>query len=204
MNNRKQSRHSRLLVLVPENEVEEVRYARKARSLAEYYNLDILFIGNTTSYETEMANRRKLITLAGITNNGIFKTDFVSKLSNSWIKTITEIYAVGDYILCPKEIIQPKGLFNRQLLWEILISSYGSKVIAINGYVIPENSKSRQKTLLPFLYWAGIITIFCVSFGLEANLGNHSFGWIRILGEGSLVVGEIFSLWLWNLFLNRG
>jgi hypothetical protein len=204
MNNQKFSKHSKLIVLVPENEIDEVRFAKKVRSLAEYYGLDILFIGNSATYETESTNRRRLITLAGISNNGILKTDYISNFQNSWLKIIKQTYQTGDYLLCMKEINISQGLQKQHQLWKILSSKYGSNVIAIKGFMIPEKTRPLLETFEPLFYWAGIIAIFSLSFYLEANLGNHTFGWIRILGESALVVVEIFSLWIWNSLLNRG
>ncbi|HEX7555053.1 MAG TPA: hypothetical protein VF338_00405, partial [Leptolinea sp.] len=65
MSNRFNKIRSKLLVLVPEDELDEVKFAKKSRSMAEYYDLDILFLGKVISFETEPFLRRRLITIAG-------------------------------------------------------------------------------------------------------------------------------------------
>jgi hypothetical protein len=204
MSNRSERIHSKLLVIVPEDDLEEVKFAKKARSLAEYYDLDILFLGKVTSFETEPFLRRRLITLAGISSNNILKTQFITYSNSSWIKIISNVYKTGDFILCPKELPHSRISFSRLPMVERIKNQYGDKVITVTGLMVSPKHKKMEQLIIPFLYWAGIIFILTTAFGLEASFGSHTFGWFRVVGEISLVGIEILSLWVWNSITNRG
>jgi hypothetical protein len=204
MTNKPEILRSKLLVIVPDDELDEVKFAKKARSLAEYYNLDILFFGIVTSSENEPSLRRKLITLAGISSNNIFKTHFLTHSNTSWLKAIAREFVAGDYILCPKEFIQTTGKFFPKSILQLIKDHYGDRLITVSGLMVQPQQKKSGKYLFPIIYWAGIIIILTTAFGLEADFGNQTFGWVRAVGEISIVGIEIFSLWVWNSITNRG
>jgi len=195
---------ARLLVLVPNDELDEAKYAKKARSLAEYYHLDIVFLGKTDSSDSELYLRRRLITLAGISRNQDILSTFTTNSRGSWGKLISSRYEPGDYILLPKEMMEIKGLVTQHYIYQELQKKYGGQAIAVIGFLITKQTIHFEKIIFPIINWAGIFAIFVISFGLEANVGSHTFGWIRILGEISLVGVEIFSLLLWNSLTNKG
>jgi hypothetical protein len=204
MTNRNLKTRSKLLVIVTEEELDEVKFAKKARSIAEYYDLDILFLGKVVSFETEPFLRRRLITLSGISNNNLFKTDFSTFSQKSWQKLLSQVYKPGDYILCPKEMMISSMVFTSHPLFDEINKKFGNSVIGITGLMNIHQNNNLKSMFYPVLHWVGIISILTIAFGLEANFGSHTYGWFRVLGEISIVTIEIFSLWVWNSITNQG
>jgi len=195
---------SRLLVIVPDNELDEARYAKKARSLADYYQLDIIFLGKLTESNEESYLRRRLITLSGISTTDVIASSFIVAHQRKWNSIISKEYKTGDYLLIPNDLFEIHGLFQKYNVSEEISKKYGSKTIISNDFLVPVPGSGVLKALLPVFYWIGILTILVVSFGLESSIGQHTFGWIRTLAEISLVGIEIFCLWVWNSIASRG
>jgi hypothetical protein len=195
---------SRLLVVVPDHELDEARYAKKARSLADYYQLDIVFLGKLSEINDESYLRRRMITLAGISTTDVISSNFIISYQKRWKSIITKEYKPGDFVLIQKDLLEIHGLFHRFNVSEEISKKFGLNTI-INNEFIPANPESGiVKAILPIIYWIGIMAILVISFVVESSIGQHTFGWIRTLAEISIVGIEIFSLWIWNSIASRG
>lgn len=195
---------SRLLVLVPDHELDEARYAKKARSLADYYQLDIVFLAKLPEIIDESYLRRRMITLVGISTTDVISSKFVISHQKRWTNIIKNEYKPGDYVLIAKDLLEIHGLFQRFNVTEEFVKKFGSNAIISNEYIAPDPKSGLTRAVLPIIYWIGILAILVASFFVEANIGQHTFGWIRTLAEISIVVIEIFSLWVWNSIASRG
>jgi hypothetical protein len=195
---------SKLLVLIPDEDFDEVRLAKKAQSLAEYFDLDIQFIGKIDSFETEPSLHRKLVTLSGIAQTGFLTASFFSSTDHSWLKIVRGEFKSGDYILCCDEILLRGNPFSIRPLSGDLRQKYGAALLTIKGFLESADGRHPKSILMPITNWVGIFIIITVAFILEFSFGHSTFGWMRIFGEFSIVGLEILSLWFWNSLTNRG
>jgi hypothetical protein len=195
---------SRLLVIVPENELDEARYAKKARSLADYYQLDIVFLGKLSEINNESYLRRRMVTLAGISTTDVISSNFIISHQKRWKSIIIKEFKPGDYVLIPKDLFEIHRFFHRFNVSEEISKKFGSNAIITSEFLTPIPGTGISRAIPPIIYWIGILAILVVSFIVEASIGRHTFGWIRSLAEISIVGIEIFSLWVWNSIASRG
>jgi hypothetical protein len=191
---------SRLLVLVPEEELDEAKYAQKARSLAEQLDLDIVFLGMVNSQETESLIRRKLVTLSGIASTGSSNSRFTEFKHHNWLEMSKREFKPGDYILCPKESNAADALYKAG---EVLNSQFGNNVFFTSGIITPNSREKFEEVTKQVLNWAGVLIILVTAFIVEAGVDGQTSGWVRIVCEIVLVGLEIVILWMWNLFVSR-
>jgi hypothetical protein len=191
---------SRLLVLVPDDELDEAKYAKKARALAESLHLEIVFVGMIRSHDTEPLLRRRLITLSGIAGIDAIKSRFIELSYPTWLDITSREFIPGDYILCPEELIKIRTHSNPG---ESMQSQYGAKLIVVAGIITPMRKQRFDEILQQVLNWAGILVIMGTAFGLEASFDNQTIGITRILGEVILVSLEVGFLWFWFKFFQR-
>lgn len=191
---------SRLLVLVPDYELDDAKYARKARMVAESMNLDMVFLGMIQSRETEAQLRRKLIMLSGIAGisgtNSLFRTFSCP----NWLEITAQVFKPGDSIYCPEEMTVLKSFSNAG---ETMQTRYGEKLILAHGMVSPLNKHRFEEISLQVLNWIVILIILAAGFGLEASFDSQTAGFNRILGEIVLVGLEVFFLSFWFRFFHK-
>ncbi len=191
----------RLLVLVPDGELDEARYAKKSRSLAEVHNLDIVFIGLIRLPGMESQMRRKLVTLSGIAGSEKIKAEF--KLLNlpTWVDVLHHELQPQDFIVCPEEFDAGTNLYTELAELKLLMKE---KVYFIPGIFISSDLERREQLSWAVLNWAGIIFLLVAGFIIEVDFDHQTAGLPRILFQIILLAAEIASLWFWNtLFIRR-
>ncbi len=200
MKNRIEIVRSRLLVLVPDEELDEAKYAQKARSLAELLNVNIAFLGKIHSQDTEPLLRRTLVTLSGIASTSSMKSEFFEYANPTWMEIVTQEFNPGDYILCPKEMVDFISDINQS---ESLKSRFETRMLFVPGMVASQRNQRLEEFFIQTRNWMGILIIIGAAFGLEVSFDSQTVGWIRILGEVFLVSVELIILWFWNAYINR-
>jgi hypothetical protein len=190
----------KLLVLVPEDELDETRYARKARALAEAQKLNIRFIGLIQSQEMESQMRRKLVTLSGIAGSESVAADFMEIDSSSWVEIIRKESNSQDFILCPEEFNADSFLNNENC--DLRVEMAG-KIYLAPGMMPSERQERLERATRNVLNWIGILAIITVGFLLEVNFDRQTVGLARTLTEIIVFTAEIGILWWWNTFVNR-
>jgi hypothetical protein len=189
-----------LLVLVPDEELDEGRYARKARSIAESQNLAILFIGLTQSPESEAQMRRKLVTLSGIANSDSVKSDFMIHESSSWFNAVQQECDQQDFVLCPAELNTNSSLLGGTL---DLRTELAGKIYFVPGMMPSSRQERLEKITREVLNWGGILVILTVGFLLEVDFDRQTIGIAKTISEVVILAAEIGILWWWNTFVNR-
>lgn len=190
----------KLLVLVPEDELDETRYARKARQLAETYKLDIRFIGLNQSAEMESQIRRKLITLSGIAGTETIGSSFTMVEASSWLDVLKKEFLPGDRILCPSEF-NTNSFYMKES--QETQAALAGKVHFVPGMLTSSDRERVEMVTRLILNWVGILAILAIGFFLEADFDRQTVGLVRTLAEITIFTGEIGILWWWNKFVNR-
>ena len=193
--------NGRLLVLVPDNEMDEARYAKKARILAESHNLPIVFIGLNRSPDSESQIRRKLVTLAGIAGSEKIQAGFLLINLGSWMEVLHEELGPLDNILCPDEFNTGHYLYTDSTEMKSLLKE---KVYFVPNVVFSSDLERREEMSRAVLNWAGIIFLLVAGFMVEVDLDRQTTGFSRTIIQIVILAAEIVCLWFWNtLFIRR-
>jgi hypothetical protein len=192
----RQSAH-RLVVLVPDQDVDAIRFSRAIRSAAVPEIADVLLVTAVNSVESELAARRRLATIASQVRDFDFKVEVRIAWNGSWITAAREVTTAGDQIACPPEMTVRAGLRKRQPLDAAIASRLGLPVIPLPGFF--QNSRPGFTQVLQQIgYWAVILAIVAGFFVLESDASQAAQGWI---GQALVVVLMIFELgviYLWT------
>ena len=194
MNTISEKKKSELLVLVPEGDLDEVRYAKKARALAETYHLDATYIGMERSAETEMETRRKLIRLSGLTEINDVHSEFTLVKGSTWPDIVARHFKAGDHLLCPREL--EDALINSGQN-QSLRGRYGLDLSLVTGMISPSRDEKLERWLLNILNWAGILLILGVAFIVEIDFDRQTIGALRIAGDVMIAGLEVIVLLTW-------
>ncbi|NMB54820.1 MAG: hypothetical protein GYA15_08965 [Leptolinea sp.] len=185
---------SELLVLVPEGDLDEVRYAKKARALAKSYHLDTTYIGMVQSADSEMETRRKLIRLSSLTEIDDVQSEFFLEKGSTWPDIVAHHFKPGDHLLCPREL-EDALIKSRQD--QSLRGQYGLDVSLVTGMIPPSRDEKLEHWLLNMLNWAGILLILSIAFILEINFDRQTIGALRITGDVMIAGLEVIVLVSW-------
>ncbi len=191
--------NGRLLVLVPDDELDEARYAKKARVLAESHNLPIVFLGLNNVPDMESQMRRKLVTLSGIAGSEKMRTDFKLLSFASWVDALQDELQSQDIIMCPEEFNSGPILTTES---NGLKSRMKEKVYFVPGILISSDKDRRETLSWAILNWAGIIFLLVTGFMIEVDFDHQVSGLSRTVFQIVILTVEIALLWFWNrLFL---
>jgi len=192
----------RLIVIVPEEDVDEAQLSRQIWNLAANYRLDVLLISVVSSADESLAARRRLTTIAAMIRAKQFKVEKQVVSSHRWEKALRPFWRQTDMVLCPAERTV-KNLFQRTIpLSQVLSDHLKTPVYTFGGLYQPSNRK-RSPWLRELPFWVGFLIILSIFFYFEANVGQSVHGWV---GQTLLVVVmliEIGFIYVWNLIAGK-
>jgi len=189
----------RLVVLVPDAEVDEARLARTIWTLAAPHGLPVLFLGLGSNPATEFSARRRLTLLAAMTRDNHVPVETRFKFDADWLPAVREVWRADDLIVCHAEQTLSGWSLGRQPLGWSLVSKLRGAVYILNGFysplaLPPPNGNRRYAWLsLP-------LTTALVFFGIQVWVDQRTqgLGWINTGLLISLVLIEFGLIWLWN------
>lgn len=153
----------RLVVLVPDAEVDEARLATKLWSMASGPGLNLLLLGLSRDSSREARLQRRLATIASIARDRRTQVDSRVSVSTRWESLIQSVWQAGDLLVCHAE--QSSSVFGigREPLAPVLASRLKVPVFAVAGFYpdlppdLPEWA-SRIIAIVPLiLFFAGFI-----------------------------------------------
>jgi hypothetical protein len=192
----RQSAH-RLVVLVPDQDVDAIRFSRAIRSIAVPETADVLLVTAVNSVESELASRRRLATIASQVRDFDFKVEVHIVWNRSWIAAAREVTAAGDHIACPPEMTVRAGLRKRQQLDAAIASRLEMPVIPLPGF-FQNGRPGLTQVLLHIGYWAVIAAIVAGFFVLESDASQVAQGWIGQVVVILLMIFELGAIYLWT------
>jgi hypothetical protein len=187
----------RLVVLVPDQDVDAIRFSRAIRSVAIPETADVLLVTAVNSVESELAARRRLTTIASQVRDFDFKVEVRIVWNGSWIAAAREVACEGDRIACPPEMTVRAGLRKRQPLNVAIAHRLDLPVTPLPGFF--QNSRSGfAQVLLRIGYWAVIVAIVAGFFVLESGASQAAQGWIGQMIVIVLMICELGAIYLWT------
>lgn len=188
----------RLIVLVPESEVDAAILARKIRELANNLESRVQLIGLSKDAAHEPGVRRRLVTLSAMVEDPHVFVQTNIEFGNNWLNAVKPHWHSGDVIVCFSE--QNSGISGKPLN-QILESNLHATVYVITGI---QQTKERS---FPFwksntLAWTGSIGLILAFLWLQLKLTQPPQDWAQTLLLYTSLFAEAGSIWFWNNLFN--
>jgi hypothetical protein len=183
----------RLIILVPDQDIDETGLARQVWDLAVPARLSVLFLCLCSQAEQEYGLRRKLAALAGLTRDDRISVGVQFEFGRDWLGELRSIQRPGDIVLCHAE--QVIGLRQKPLS-RLLDSALDLPVYVIAGYYVP--SPGAPALFRQIFFWTGATAIIAGFFWLQAQISQPVGDLARSILLVISVLVEVGSIWAWN------
>ncbi len=190
----------RLIVLVPDSEVDTTLMARKIWGLANVLESRVQFLGLSKDATHEPGLRRQIINLSAMVGDGNhISVESKIEIGTNWLNAVKSEWREGDMIVCFAE--QRAGI-GRRPLSQILESNVNATIYLLNGFQQEEN-RPYSNWIFNTMAWAGSIVIIFGFSWLQIKLMQSPQDWAyRALLYISLIV-ETGSIWMWNNLFDK-
>ena len=188
---------TRLLVLVPDLDVDEVDLAQRVWSLAEPRGLPVFYLGISAEPFRESLVRRRLATLAAITRDSRIQVDTRYLRAHNWLEAIQATCRAGDLIVSPPEralTLQSNGYRSgRKAL---------SAVVGAPVHLLPDSLFDTRPDRCPrrkrLVFWPVSLAILAGFFWLQVLIEQATSGSFQIMLLSVSVLAEGGLLLLWH------
>ena len=188
----------RLIVLVPESEVDSALAVRKIWELANALESRVQFLGLSKDAEHEPSVRRQVVTLSAMVGDENIPVESKIEIGNDWLNAVKSEWHEGDVIVCYAE--HRSGLTRRPLS-QILESNLNATVYVLGGF--HQEVHMRASWIFNTLAWAGSIAIILGFFWLQSKLGQFSTDWAYSTLLYISLIAEAGSIWAWNSLFEK-
>ena len=188
----------RLIVLVPESEVDSALTARKIWELANALESRVQFLGLSKDAEHEPTVRRQIVTLSAMVGDEKIPVESKIEIGNDWLNAVKSEWHEGDVIVCYAE--QRSGL-TRKPLSQILESKLNATVYVLGGF--HQEVHVRSSWIFNTFAWAGSIGIILGFLWLQSKLGQFSTDWAYSTLLYISLFAEAGSIWAWNSLFEK-
>ena len=188
---------TRLVVLVPNVDLDGAALARHIWKLAAPRQLAGLYLGWTAGPETEAQLRRRLANLAALTRDEGVVVSARPATGEGWLPALRGVWRPGDLIVAHSELhVRLWGLIARPL-GAALVAAMAAPVYVLSGFVpaAQRPALSWGARLVNSGLFAALITLF---FTLQAALLRLPDRPVASLLVGVSVILEFALLWGWN------
>lgn len=183
----------RLIVIVPESEVDSALAVRKIWELANALESRVQFLGLSKDAEHEPTVRRQLVALSAMVESDKISVESKIEIGNDWLNAVKSEWHEGDVIVCYAE--QRSGLTRRPLS-QILESNLNATVYVLGGF--HQEVHMRSSWIFNTFAWAGSIGIILGFLWLQSKLGQFSTDWAYSTLLYISLFAEAGSIWAWN------
>ena len=182
----------RLIVLVPESEIDTSSAARKIWELANALGSRVQFLGLCKDVTREPSLRRQIISMASIVGDDRVFVESKIEFGNNWLKFVKPNLNKGDVIACFAE--HNTGLANRSLS-QILAPRLNTTIYILSGlYSKPARSNWPSSAMV----WAGSIAIISAFSLIQVSLAQLSQDWAHTSLFFISLLFEFGVVSLWN------
>ena len=156
----------RLLVLVPDVDLDPSSFAAQIRALAQPKRLGVLLVGQCPVEADEWHWRRSLATLgAAISDTDHLLVETQVSLASSWLDIVKGLRVDGDLVVCHREqVLRGAWPWQRQALDQALIAELRQPVCVLEGLVqpLPNRQRPLAARVLDWVVPLAVIVAFAV------------------------------------------
>jgi len=182
----------RLIVLVPNADLDYAAATRRVWELADEWGAHILFIGLCKDASEESSLRRQLVTMTAMVQDGRASAEANIETGSNWETVIKRNYKTGDLIVCFAE--QHAGLRQRPLI-QILQSDLNIPVYVLAGFF---SQKPTLAWLSNVIAWTGFIGIVLGFSILQARILQLPTDWFQNIALMLSIIPEFWLILVWN------
>lgn len=186
----------RLLVLVPNVELDLPTVTRRVWELANATGSHVQFLGLYSDAAQEPSLRRELIAMSAMVKDAKVSTEGKTIFGKDWVEVVKTHFQPGDLVVCFAE--QYIGSSNK-LLSETLHSDLNMPVYVLSGLLPRKDSYSNWLSQL--ILWAGSIAILIGFFVLQVKMTDFTKSATHTLFLILSIPAEIWAIWVWNSFI---
>jgi hypothetical protein len=195
--NQSQPPTTRLVVLVPDEDLDEAALARQVWKLAALRQLAVVYLGWTASADTEARVRRRLANLAALTRDDKIVVSTRPALGAGWLPAIRGVWRAGDLVVAHSEQrVVLGGVFTRPL-GPALLTALKAPVYVLTGFCpAPERP---AKTLAAQVLTGGMFALLVAAFFVvQVSILRMPGRVAPMLLVALSVLVEFGLLWGWN------
>jgi hypothetical protein len=187
----------RLIVLVPDADIDYVAATRRVWQLASDAGADIRFIGLCKNVLQESSIRRQLILMTAMVQESNVSAEAKVEFGNSWVNIVKSNWQAGDVVVCFAE--QQTGLFYSPLS-QILQSDLDIplSILSDQHYKNPSIINGLSRIAL----WVGFIAIVVGSVLLQIRITALVEDWAQTVLLILSVLTEFWLILAWNNLFN--
>ena len=183
----------RLIVLIPDLDVDEVALAHEIWNLAFPPGLAVLLLGLCPNPNDEPGARRRLATVAALIREPRVSVEMQLDFGRNWIPILKSVLDSGDIVICPAN--QQIGIFREPL--DLSVAKLGSPIITLSG-LYPLTRKQAPSFIINAVFWVVSIATLCLFFLFQVQILRISEEWARDTLLSLSVLVEFSLIWVWN------
>ncbi len=186
----------RLVVLVPELDLDETALARRIWSLAAPSKLAVLYLSLSRMTSEEMHARRRLATLAALTRDDGIQVSTALATEADWLGALRPRQQNGDLMVCHAEQTASSWCGARPL-GKVLCQTLQAPVQLLEGFYAGDPAPAAQPRAR-FVFWGGSVAIVAGAFWLQVQMGTLVRSWPESVLLLLSVVAECGLIGLWS------
>lgn len=191
---RSTERPQRVIVLVPEAEIDPAHAAGKISEIAAAASASVQFIGLSADLYREPALRRQMATLSAFLETANIPVRSRVEIGNNWLNALRLEWQTGDIIVCFAGV--PAGMA-RKPLSQLLESSPEAIIYVIDG--LPHQARRPSSGRWSGVAgWSGSLVILLGMFWLQVEITHVPTEGTRTLLLCVSVFIEFGLIRLWN------
>lgn len=190
----------RLVVLVPDLDLDESALSRRVWNLAAPNKLAVLYLGLSRSAPEEPHARRRLATVAALTRDDWVQVSTTLAVEEEWAGALRLLLRSGDLIVCHSEQTARTWRGARPLgnaLCEIL----QTPVYLLQGFYAGDPAQPAHPTAR-FMFWGGSVVILAAAFWMQVQISALPKNWSESALMVLSVVAECGLIGLWSQIFN--
>jgi len=190
----------RLVVLIPPADLDEIKLARRLRSMMVPLKTGILLLALVNHEDEDPLARRRLINLAAILHDPLYTVESKTISGNRWIVEIQEHLSPGDILVCFSGHNTSIWGLKSQPVGQALANKLPYPVVLITSPAI--RNTASQALSRRILGWMISFVIILVFLGLDMRIVQDTQGWVGAVLLGMVMLIEAGLIWSWNSFWN--
>ena len=190
----------RLVVLVPDLDLDEAALARRVWNLAAPNKLAVLYLGLSRSNSEEPHARRQLATLAALTRDDWVTVSTALVAETEWIDALRRVLRGDDLIVCHREQTAV-GWRGARPLGNALCQDLQTPVHLLEGFYAGDPAQAIHPTAR-FAFWGGSVVILAAAFWLQVQISALPKNWAESALMVLSVVAECGLIGLWSRVFN--
>jgi hypothetical protein len=191
----------RLVVLVPDMDVDEASLATRIWSMAAPRHMQVLFLGTLRHEQERYRARRRLALIAAITRDRATHVESQLVLSADSLAAALAVCQPGDIFVCHSEQMVSSWKSKPIPLAQKLLSVVNAPIYVLSGFY--PNLGNEGPNWMRALTWLPPMLLVIVGFAVQVRLAQATSGWLQTAVLGLSVIAEFVLVAAWERYLGN-